>query len=128
MSITKSTSATLVSMLGAVQVTANTTARAVNTVASTLDMLDLYVQDARAAQIAASFDNRVKMLDRLQIDSAMESAKHQAQVERELASDPVLARLFVENVERFKANRELIEQRIKQLEAEVERLKGGVAT
>lgn len=115
-SITKSTGATLVSMLGAVQVTANTTARAVHTVASTLDMLDQYVQDARAAQIASSIDSRLKMLDRIQVDSAMESAKHQAMIQRELDSDAVLAKLFQENFIKFAANRETIEAKLKALD------------
>lgn len=115
-SITKSTGATLISMLGAVQVTANTTARAVNTAASALDMLDQYVQDARAAQIASSIDSRLKMLDRIQVDSAMESAKHQAMIQRELDSDPILAKLFQENFTKFATNRETIEKKLAALD------------
>ena len=118
-SITKSTGATLISMLGAVQVTANTTARAVNTAASALDMLDQYVQDARAAQIASSIDNRLKMLDRLQVESALESARYQAEVEREVNADPKLAKLFQENFEKFGANRLIIEQKIAQLDQRI---------
>lgn len=115
-SITKSTGATLVSMLGAVQVTANTTARAVHTIASTLDMLDQYVQDARVAQIANSENNRLTMLDRLQLEASIEAAKHQAMIQREIDADPVLASLFKENFTKFAANREVIESKIKAID------------
>ncbi len=118
-SITKSTGATLVAMLGTVQVTANTMARAVHTTASCLDMLDQYVQDARAAQIASSVDNRMKMLDTIQMNSAMESAKTMAQTQRELDSDPLLAQLYKLNFDKFGANRALIEKKLADLDHRV---------
>lgn len=119
-SITKSTGATLISMLGAVQITANTAARAVHTTASALDMLDQYVQDARAAQIATSADTRLKMLDDIQMNSARDSARAQLELQRELDSDPQFARLYQLNFEKFGANRDVIEQKLKSLDITVQ--------
>lgn len=118
-SVTKTTGATLVAMLGAVQVTANTTARAVNTVASTLDMLDQYVQDARASQIANSAVNRLRMLDDLQNSASREAARAQADLQREINADPLFAKLFQENYTKFAANREIIEQKLATLDNRV---------
>ena len=118
-SITKSTGATLVSMLGTVKITADTAARAVHTVASSLDMLDQYVQDARASQIAHSAINRITMLDNLQTESALEAAKSQAAIQRELNADNVLAELFTKNFAKFGEHRLLIQTKLDALDNRV---------
>lgn len=99
--VTSSASATLVSMLSAVNTTANAVTRSVHTVASSLDMLDQYVQDARAAQIAASRANRSTILSNLRAETARDTAKRHAELQRELAADPIFAKLFKDEYDRF---------------------------
>ena len=111
-SITGSASATLVSMLNAVNVTASTATRTIHTVANTLDMVDQYVQDARIAQITRSDFNRETMLQRIHEEVAIENAERQHELQRKISSDPVLAKLFSENYAKFDATRKAIETKI----------------
>jgi hypothetical protein len=120
MSITQSTGATLVAMLGAVTTTANTLTRTVHTTASALDMLDQYVQDARVEQIARSIASRDTMLQRIHEDSAIENASRQADLQRKLSADPILGALFKENFQRFEdTTKQVIQTKLAQLDNRV---------
>lgn len=116
-SITGSATATLVSMLGAINTTANTLTRSINTTASALDMLDQYVQDARTEQLARSIANRDTMLQRVHEESAIDNARRQHELQRQVATDPALAKLFTENYNNFETSTKLkIEQAIANLD------------
>ena len=116
-SITGSATATLVAMLSTVNTTANTATRAVHTVASTLDMLDQYVQDARAEQIARSELSRETMLTRIHEDASIENALRQDNLQSQLKTNASLATLFAENHTALAPTMEIIRQKLAALDS-----------
>lgn len=116
-SITGSATNTLVSMLAAVQTTANTATRTVQTIASSLDMLDNYVQDARVEQIARSVAHRDSMITRIHEEASMDNAQRQDDLQSRLKTNPSLAALFKENYEKFeKTTLEKINAKLQELD------------
>ena len=111
-SITQSTSNTLVSMLGAVTTSANTVTRSVHTIASGLDMLDQYVQDARREQLARSMLNEKSMLQRIREDAAKDTAQRRDELERMLSASPKLAAHFEKAYGEFEDTMKSIEERL----------------
>ncbi len=103
-SITSSVSNTLVSALGAVTVTANTATRTVHTIASGMDMLDQYVQDARREQIARSAANETTLLKRIADETSFENAERRHNLARSLSTNPDLAALFAEEFRSFESD------------------------
>lgn len=115
-SITQSAGGTLVAMLNAVSTTANTLTRTVHTTASALDMLDQYVQDARVEQIARSVAAREDLLVRIKEESTMGTSKRQADLQRQLQSDPALHALYSENDKLFSATMDKINAKLATLD------------
>lgn len=111
-SITKSAGNTLVAMLATVSTSANTVTRSVHTVASGLDMLDQYVQDARREQIARSKFAEKSMLNRIREDAAKETAQRRDDLQHMLASSSTLKAHFETAYNEF-------EETAKQVEAEL---------
>lgn len=95
--IVSASNATATSVLGTVQTLALTVQRTINTAAAGLDMVDTYVEDARLRQTDQSKINRHNYRKNLLLESAVEQARKEHQLHREIGSDPVLTKLFNDN-------------------------------
>jgi hypothetical protein len=101
-SVARTTGQTIISVLGTINTIASRTSQAVNTTAAGLDMLDSYVQKARTKQIASDAIEMSTYVDRLHKNSAMEQAKLDLELARELKSNSELATLYSENINKLK--------------------------
>ena len=94
MSIIAHTSSTVSSVLGAIATVANSTSRTVTTASTGLDMLDAFIQKAKAKQtidIAAEMDN---YSINVALESAAEQQRKEESILREMHSDTIRKQHF----------------------------------
>lgn len=101
--ITLSASQTIAAMFQTVGGAANATTKIVDSMSSSVDMLDHYVQRAKEKQIfqAAAEDEIWKR--RILRDVGFEQAREERDLEKKLSSDARLAELYFENEARLLA-------------------------
>lgn len=101
-SVAKSTSSTVVALLNTVNSAATSVAKIIDTGASSIDMLDRYVQRAQQHQIISHKVEDHHWQRNLFLDSAKSQARIEESLERELAGNTRLQQLFNENLEELK--------------------------
>jgi len=102
-SIAKSTSSTVVALLNTVNSVAQSVTQIVDTGASSIDMLDRYVQRAKHQQIVQHKVEDHHWQRNLFLDSAKNQAKIEDALERELHGNANLTKRFNENLAELEA-------------------------
>ena len=92
--VTRTTSATIVSALSAVQATTGAVAKIIDTAASSIDMLDEYVQRAKRNQHDENLVADKHWRRNLLLDAAREQEKKENEIAREYANDHVRQQRF----------------------------------
>lgn len=85
--VSRTTGATIVSLLGTIGSVANTTEKIINSAASSVDMLDAYVQKAKREQVAQHKIDEESWLENLLDAAARDHEKRQEAIIKEYASD-----------------------------------------
>ena len=101
--IYKSVNDTSVSVLTAVGTVASSVTKTLTTTASSLDMLDAFVQKAKNQQTERYIAEAVTYHDTLIEDAAMEAAERQAIILKKLNKQFDLAQLYSENFDKLTA-------------------------
>lgn len=97
-SIARSTSSTVVALLNTVNSSATAVAQIIDTGASSIDMLDRYVQRAKQHQITSHKVEDHTWQRNLFLEAAKSQAKVEESLERELSSNVRLQQLFNDNL------------------------------
>lgn len=95
--ILKATNDTTVSVLTSVGTVANQVSRSINTIASGMDMLDMFVQTAHTKQRLRTAVDLSTFTDELLEDTALEASKRQEKIITEINSSQTLKKLYEEN-------------------------------
>lgn len=97
-SVAQTTSSTVVSLMNTVNSAATSVAKIIDTGASSIDMLDRYVQRAKQHQIIAHTVEDRTWQRNLFLDSAKSQARIEESLERELHGNTRLQQLFNQNL------------------------------
>ena len=96
-SVATTTSSTIVALLSTVNSTATSVAKVIDTAASSVDMLDRYVQRAKNNQIKANKIADKDYVTNLVSDASEAQSMRMEQLERKLAGNVRLQQLYLEN-------------------------------
>lgn len=102
-SITTSASDATISLFNVVNHTATTASKLVGSVATSVDMLDLFVTDAYTRQKTKSKIDMALFEKQIVEDTAMEISTRQRSIQEKLETDPKLLSLYTENVSELNA-------------------------
>lgn len=92
--IRSTTSQTIVTLLGTVQSSASSVGKVIDSVSSSVDMLDRYVQRAKVNQITAHQIEDRNWRRNLILDAAKAQEKIETDLDREYGNDPQRAQRF----------------------------------
>lgn len=101
--IVKSINDTTVHMLSAIGTVANSVANTVNTAASSLDMLDAFIQSAKMRQVERITTDDALYVQSYRNEAAIVAAKEITKLTKELSSDSTLEKAFAENLKLIEA-------------------------
>lgn len=96
-SVATTTSSTIVALLSTVNSTATSVAKVIDTAASSVDMLDRYVQRAKNNQIKANKIADKDYVTNLVSDASEAQSMRMEQLERKLSGNVRLQQLYLEN-------------------------------
>jgi hypothetical protein len=113
MSLISSATRTIGTSLAAVDTAANSIARSIGTLASTLDMADLWIQDMKHDQILASEYRREHAEELAFRKAVVEINKDRVAMAREIALDPQLADAIASSEKEFAEIRQRISEKLK---------------
>jgi len=101
--IAQTTSSTVIALLSTVNSSASSAAKLIDTAASSVDMLDRYVQRAKSNQIKTHIIQDHDYITNLMTDAAVAQSLREETIERKLAGNTRLQVLFTENLAQYKA-------------------------
>lgn len=101
--VTQSTSATIVALLGTINATASAVAKTVDSAASSVDMLDRYVQRAKSRQFDTHAVEDKHWRRNLILNAGKAQEKIETQIDKEYSADPARATRFNSIIQELEA-------------------------